>query len=128
MFKLLFSSIMVKKIQIEVYPLKKIQTKIFKKQKLGDPQLVKSKEVLEDCKNLNLAVKFCDSTYHLVNSELPKVLKEKKNLLTKGLVTDLVSALVPDESIHGQRYIIYHKNKQSFLVGDTITALKKLSN
>jgi hypothetical protein len=119
---------MVKKAQIEVYPLERIQINIFKKRKLGDPYIIRPKEVLDDCKNLNLAVRFCDSTYHLVNSELSKVLKEKRNLLTKSLVTDLVSALVPDESVHGQRYIIYQKNKQAFLVGDTVSALKKLSN
>jgi len=119
---------MVKQARIEVYPLEKIQTNIFKKQKLSDPHAMHPKEVLEDSKNLNLAVRFCDSTYHLVNSEISILLKEKKNLLTKGLVTDLMAALVPDESIHGQRYIIYRKNNQAFLVGDTLSALKKLSN
>jgi len=35
---------------------------------------------------------------------------------------------LPPEAIHGQRYILYAKNKKVFLVGDTLTALKKLSN
>jgi hypothetical protein len=119
---------MAKQPAIELYPLEEIKTKIYKKQKLTEPVKTKRKNLLDDVKKLHMAARFCDSTYHLVNSEISKVLSQKKNMLSRGLISDLISELVPEEAIHGQRFVILKKGKQAYLLGDTLTALKKLSN
>ena len=119
---------MAKQTQVGLHPLEEVESKIFKKIKLSEPMLIKRKDILDDTKNLKLAAKFCDSTYRIVNSEISQILTKRKSMLVKGSVSEIMSEMLPDEAIHGQRYILYAKNKKVFLVGDTLTALKKLSN
>ena len=119
---------MAKQLSIELYPLQEIKSRVYKIQKLTEPVKIRRKELLENSKKLNLAAKFCDSTYHLVNSDISEILSKKKGMLTKTLIADLLTELVPEESIHGQRFVILKKGKQAFLLGDTLTALRKLSN
>ena len=77
-------------------------------------------------RNLKLCARSCDGTYHIVNNDTIKEIANNRNIKSKS-IGFLVSKLTPDEEVHGKRYLVYQNGKQCFLLGDTITALKKIS-
>jgi len=114
---------------MEVIILERIGSRVYRAQKLANGLTeLKPDELLERPKNFLLAAKSCDGTYHSVHSEISRLLKKKKELIKKGIVGEIVSALSPDESIHGRRFIIYDSGKKgAYLLGDVISAMRKLS-
>lgn len=115
---------------MEVIALETIGLRIYKAQKLSDGLVdLKSKDLLEKPKKFMLAAKSCDGTYHSVNSDIAELLKKKKELIKKGIIGEIVSALIPDETIHGQRFIVFNPtSKTAYLLGDVVTAMKKLAS
>lgn len=105
-----------------------IGEKMYKKQKLADGA-AEIKDMLNKPRNFLLATRACDGCYYGVNSDIVIVLQKKKELIKKGIIGDVVTELSPDETIHGQRFVIFDpgKGEQAYLLGDAVTALKKLS-
>lgn len=114
---------------MEAIMLETMGSNIYRAQKLADGLIeLKQKELLDKPKKFILAAKSCDGTYHSVNSEISELFKKKKELIKKGIIGEFVGALSPDEIIHGKRFIIFNNNKkQSFLLGDVVSAMKKLA-
>jgi len=114
---------------MEAIILETLDSNAYRAQKLADGLVeLKQKDLLEKPKNFVLAAKSCDGTYHSVNSEISGLIKKKKTLIKKGIIGELVSALSPDETIHGSRFIIYNLRKnKAFLLGDVVSAIKKLA-
>lgn len=114
---------------MEAIALEAIGFKVYKAQKLSDGLVdLKPNDLLEKPKKFMLAAKSCDGTYHSVNSHIAELLKKKKELIKKGIIGELVSALSPDETIHGQRFVIFNpSSKVAYLLGDVVTAMKKLA-
>jgi len=114
---------------MEVITLEVVGSKVYRAQKLADGLVaLQPDKLLEKPNKFILAAKSCDGTYHSVHSDIALLLKKKKELVRKGIIGELVSALSPDENIHGRRFIIYHpKKNEAYLLGDVATALKKLA-
>jgi len=116
---------------MEVIILESIGSKVYKAQKLADGLVnLNNQEMLSQPKRFLLAAKSCDGTYHSVNSDIASLLKKKKELIKKGIIGEIISALSPDETIHGQRFVIFNpkKSKTAYLLGDVISAVKKLAS
>ncbi|MBD3263332.1 hypothetical protein GF374_03055 [Candidatus Woesearchaeota archaeon] len=114
---------------MEAIALESVGSKVFKAQKLshGLKQLERD-NLLKKTNKFILAAKSCNGTYHSVNSDISKLIKKKKQLINKGIINEFINALSPDEAVHGQRFIIFNKNKnKAYLLGDVITAMKKLA-
>jgi len=114
---------------MEAITLDTIGLNVYRAQKLADGLVdLKQKDLLDKPKKFMLAAKSCDGTYHSVNSEISELIKKKKAQIIKGIIGGLVSALSPDETVHGSRFIIFSlKKNQAFLLGDVVSAMKKLA-
>lgn len=114
---------------MEVIALEILGSNTFRAQKLADGLVeLKQKDLLDKPRNFILAAKSCDGTYHSVNSEISELVKKKKVLIKKGIIGEFISSLSPDETVHGSRFVIFNGNKnQAFLLGDVVTAMKKLA-
>jgi len=83
---------------------------------------------LKEADKFKMCAKSCDGSYHSVNSEIAFVFGQYAHLLKTGNVGFIVGKLSPDESLHGQRYIIYKKNEnEALLLGNVVSAVKKLA-
>lgn len=103
---------------------------VYKQKKIPGTNLkLTTKELNSKPENLALAARSCDGTYYIVSSEIKKVFKLKKKIIRKGAISEIVSEFNPDESIHGQRFVIFKTNKkQAVLLGDVATAFRQFAN
>ncbi|MBT3940469.1 hypothetical protein HOD83_00295 [Candidatus Woesearchaeota archaeon] len=103
--------------------LTKISNEVFRPEKLAP------EEALDESTNFGkiiLCSKACDGTYHKVNSEVGKVLKESRAALSNGGFQIVINKF-HDEDVHGQRYLVYPNGKKALLIGNLFFGLKKLA-
>ena len=104
-----------------------IKPKVYKTKKSFNSAKLNPKKILEDCKRLKCAVKMCDGSYHVVNSDLQEVLEQNKQLVKNGFVNELLG-IFPKEA-RGSRFLVFHpeNSESAFLLGDVETTLKMLA-
>jgi hypothetical protein len=107
---------------VTVTILKKIDDNIFHPEKLAEDQELGDLDVSK----IILCSKACDGSLHRVNSEVGEVLSEHKTTLSNGGFQTVIGKF-GDEDLHGQRFLVYPKDKNAFLIGNLFFGLKKLA-
>ena len=74
-----------------------------------------------------LAARSCDGSYHSVHSNINELFKQNAPQIRKGLFSAILKTLDYDEDSHGKRFLIYKKGNKAYLVGDVMSALKRMS-
>lgn len=103
--------------------LSKVDEQVFKPEKLA-PEEILDKDI--DVSKMVLCAKACDGSYHKVNSEVGKILKEHRVALANGGFQAVIGKF-HDEETHGQRFIVYPMGKKALLVGNLFFGLKKIA-
>jgi len=88
----------------------------------------KLKQMLENPDKFVLAFRSCDFSYHEVNSEVSNIIKKNIDLIKKRIsLPSIASEIVNDKELKIKRYLIWKSDKEAFLVGEVLQALKELS-
>ena len=107
----------------EIRALEEIKPKVYKARGIVSMDI--SAGILSKKSALKCAIKMCDGSFHLVNSELQEALEKNKELVKAGHYDEILQA-IPKEA-RSSRFVVWQKDAEAYLLGDIETALKKLS-
>lgn len=111
---------------MEIAALTPLEDGSFKPQKIEINSKLDTKAMLNKPKSFVLCTKSCSGNYYPVFSELPSLLKEHKSS-SNGIAKAVLKSLTFDEDMHGQRFIVFKNGGEAYLLGDVVSALRKLS-
>ena len=100
---------------MEIIELSKVDDSVYQKNGHALASL-KLKELVHRPEWFKLAIRCCDGTYHLVNSEIAEVVRGG---IARSEVKLAINALIPIEPIHGRRYVIFEETStgKAYLLG-----------
>tara|TARA_Y100000310_G_scaffold276757_1_gene294141 strand:- start:802 stop:1140 length:339 start_codon:yes stop_codon:yes gene_type:complete len=110
---------------MEVTELSKQAHNVFKKRgHLLAP--IKPREWVHQPDQFRLAIRCCDGTYHVVNSDIADIVRGG---ITRTEVKLAINALAPMDPIHGQRFVIFERNPtgEAYLLGPVENAIMMLA-
>ncbi len=111
---------------MQVAILTKLEDGSFKPQKVEIESELSARTMLTSPEKFFVCTKSCNGTYHPVFSELSGILAEHKKQ-PNGLSRTIINKLGLDEDLHGKRFVVFANGKEVHLLGDVVTASKKLS-
>lgn len=110
---------------MEIMALNKIADSVFKK-KGHALAPINPKEWVNHPEQFKLAIRCCDSTFHVVNSDISDVVRGG---ISRNDIKLAINALAPIDPIHGQRFVIFEENPSgvAFLLGTVEDAIMMLA-
>ncbi|UCD03980.1 MAG: hypothetical protein JSW73_05620 [Candidatus Woesearchaeota archaeon] len=78
--------------------------------------------------NFVLSFRASDNSYHEVNSIISESIKKNIELIEKGIALPSIAASITgSRELKTKRYVIWKNGKEAYLVGETLQALRKVS-
>ena len=88
----------------------------------------KLNEFIKSPSNFILSFRASDNSYHEVHSLICEKIKKNRDLIEKGIgLPSIAASITGSRELRIKRYVIWKNGKEAYLVGETLQALRKVS-
>jgi len=93
-----------------------------------DQPMEKLNKLLSKPNNFVLSLRASDNSYHEVNSLICEKIKKNRDLIEKGIgLPSIAASITGSRELRVKRYVIWRNGKEAYLIGETLQALRKVS-